>query len=318
MSKRDYTLLFDSEEGKKYLPVEVTDSISAYSNITFSSDFFKFVNDHKVSVDIVDKYGNQVGMFIGSNCGTRGRTMIKQAELYLDHNRRLSIAKSLETAYLHNIFSNLKYYNRRINSSKIEDELSLEKHYLDKINGSTNIDELMLTEARFRGNYYSLFNEIIHDSDYEFVQRSKRPPKDPLNAMISFGNTVLYNRLATEISKTSLDIRIGLVHSTNNRSQTLNLDLADLFKPILIDRTIFTLINRRMLKIDRDFTEAENDGIYFSTIGKRIFLSEFNKKLYQKQNDNGTSKSYAIRLRDEVQKVYRMVMYGEKYKPYKY
>ena len=86
LTKRDYTLLFDSEEGKKYLPVEVTDSISAYSNITFSSDFFKYVNDHKVSVDIVDKYGNQVGMFIGSNCGTRGRTMIKQAELYLDYN----------------------------------------------------------------------------------------------------------------------------------------------------------------------------------------------------------------------------------------
>ena len=73
-------------------------------------------------------------------------------------------------------------------------------------------------------------------------KRTRRPPKDPLNAMISFGNTLLYQRIANEINRTSLDIRIGIIHAAGTRPESLNLDLADLFKPILVDRTIFTLI----------------------------------------------------------------------------
>ena len=101
----------------------------------------------------------------------------------------------------------------------------------------------MLVEARARELYYRMINEIISNEDFHFTIRTKRPPKDPINALISFENVYLYNRIATEINKTSLDIRIGFVHFTTNRSQSLNLDLADIFKPIIVDRVIFSLIN---------------------------------------------------------------------------
>lgn len=88
------------------------------------------------------------------------------------------------------------------------------------------------------------------------------PPKDPINTLISFGNTYLYNRIATEIEKTSLDLRIGIVHSTTTRSRTLNLDVADIFKPIIVDRAIFTIINKRMISATEHFEKVENGGIY--------------------------------------------------------
>lgn len=163
-----------------------------------------------------------------------------------------------------------------------------------------------------------MFNEIIHVSGFEFTKRTRRPPKDALNAMISFGNTILYNRIAMEIHKTSLDIRIGVIHATNNRSQTLNLDIADLFKPILVDRTIFTLINRRVINIDRDFEKNEDGSVYFTNIGKRIFIGEFNRKLYQKLTENGRTISYDTKIKEEIRKLTRHFIHGEKYKPYKY
>ncbi len=318
LTKRDYTILFENKDGKKYIPVEATDSISIYSNVTFSSDFFKFLSDKRIYLALVNKYGNIVGHFCGTGNDTEGKMMLKQAEVYLNDKKRLQLAKSMEIAYVHNIIANIKYYNRRGESKELAKWLKEYTAIKDEINRAKDMTALLLTEARCRQSYYRMFNEIIHVPGFEFKERTKRPPRDPLNAMISFGNTILYNRIAMEIYKTSLDIRVGIVHSTNKRSQTLNLDVADLFKPILVDRTIFTLINRRVINIERDFERGEDGSVYFSNIGKRIFLGEFNRKLYQKLTENGRTISYDTKIKQELRKLANYFMHGEKYKPYKY
>ena len=112
--------------------------------------------------------------------------------------------------------------------------------------------------------------------------------------------------------------RIRIVHSTNSRRQSLNLDIADIFKPIIVDRTIFTLINKHMLDVKNDFQSVENGGVYLSRSGKRVFINHLDRKVYDKFTDNGVVKSYDSKIRDEVNKIFRLVTYGEKYKPYKY
>ena len=155
------------------------------------------------------------------------------------------------------------------------------------------------------------------ESGFTFKKRTKRPPEDPLNAMISFGNTLLYQRFANEINRTSLDIRIAIVHAANSRPESLNLDLADLFKPIIVDRTIFTLVNRRMLNA-HDFVEVENNGVYLSKNGKKQFLQEFERKIYQKIKYNGVEHTYDFIMKNEVQKLKKFIEQRETYKPYKY
>ena len=318
ITKKDYTLLFDNDDGKKYIPVETTDSITIYSNVILAGDVLKYLSRKNIYLTFVDRYGEVVGYFHSPGSSSRSRTMMKQAAVYLDEKQRLSIAKSMEIAFVHNMNANLKYYGRRTKSEKIRKMTESFLDVRDEINGANEVGKLMLIEARCRQEYYTLMNEIIKTPGYEFTVRTRRPPRDPLNAMLSFGNTLLYNRIAMEINKTSLDIRIGIVHSTTNRSQSLNLDVADLFKPILVDRTIFTLINRRVLDLNRDFITNEDGSVYLSTIGKRIFISEFNNKLYQKLTENGRSISYDTKIKQEIQKLYRFFVKGEKYKPYKY
>ncbi len=130
--------------------------------------------------------------------------------------------------------------------------------------------ELLLLEAQVRQIYYSCFDSFISAEDFVFEKRTRRPPENNVNAMISFGNTVLYNLLASEIYRSALDVRIGFLHSTTTREESLNLDIEEIFKPLVVDRTAFSLINRRIIRREH-FTASENNGVYLTQEGKRIF-----------------------------------------------
>lgn len=318
LTKHDYTILFENEDGKKYIPVEASKSINVYSNVIFSGNFFEFMNRERLSVNLFDKYGNRVGSFVPESCSSSGTTMLKQAALYMDINKRLQIARAFEIGAMHNIRSNLRYYQKQKKSTRLNDGIEEISNIIKEFNEIQKMEDMLLIEARARQGYYQLFNEIIAVEDFKFTTRSRRPPQDPLNALISFGNTYLYNRVATEINKTSLDIRIGFVHSTNNCSQSLNLDIAEIFKPIIVDRTIFTLINKRMISTQQHFQTLDGGGIYLNADGKRLFLNALDDKMYQKQTEGNKSINYDARIREEVSKIFQQVYYDKKYKPYKY
>lgn len=293
-------------------------TLNIYSNTIFSADFFRFAGQKRLCVNIFDRYGNALGRFVPSENGIRGKTMLKQAAIYLDEKQRLQIARAMEISAFHNLRSNLRYYAKIRRSERLNEGVQLLNNVIKELNEASDINKMMLTEARGRQIYYTMFNEIILNGDFFFTTRTRRPPKDPLNALISYGNTYLYQRVAAEIEKSGLDIRIGFLHSTNNRSQTLNLDIAELFKPLIVDRAIFTLVNKRMLDASDHFEHVQQEGVYLNREGKRIFLNELDTKIYQKQTQDNKPLSYDTRIREEVSKLYRYICYGDPYKPYKY
>lgn len=318
LTRKDYTPLLENEEKKKYLPVETVETLNVYANITFTADFFSFMNQKSLRVVMYDKYGSRVGTFMPQNSRGNAKTVLKQVALCNDEDKRLSVARRMDMAVLHNIRSNLKYYYKKYKKDEISDIIHAISEDTVRMNECRNINELLLLEARARQSYYQAFNLIISDERFLFVKRTKRPPQDPLNSLISFGNTLLYQRIATEINKTSLDIRFAFVHASNNRSESLNLDIADLFKPILVDRTIFTLVNKKMLNPHEHFREMDRKGIYLSGAGKKIFIEEFEQKLYQKITYKGKLHTYDTIIRQEVQNIRRFIEGGESYTPYKY
>ena len=151
-----------------------------------------------------------------------------------------------------------------------------------------------------------------------YTTRTKRPPKDPINALISFGNSWLYQKLAQMIHKSSLDIRISFVHSAFKRTENLNLDLADIFKPIIIDRVIFTLINKRMLHEKEHFTSIANGGVYLNTEGKRLFLSELETKLTQSITWKAKKFTYEKIMRETIHDLEQSISGKGTFRPFKY
>ena len=94
--------------------------------------------------------------------------------------------------------------------------------------------------------------------------------------------------------------------------------MADLFKPVLVDRTIFTLINKKMISAYADFREVDSGGIYLSNSGKRIFIEEFENKLAQRVKYDHEMCSYDDLLSREIKKLEKVFRNHESYKPYKY
>lgn len=244
--------------------------------------------------------------------------MLHQAEIYNDAPRRLELARLIEGASLYNCRENMKYYFKHNKNEQLSKNISSMTTYINEIKSCTDIQKMLLIEARAKQIYLQSFDIMINDSNFVFDKRTRRPPQNELNALISFGNTFLYRRIATEIYKTSLDIRIGFAHAANNRAESLNLDIAEIFKPIIVDRVIFTLIHKHVITKETHFTALETGGIYLSQVGKRIFISELEKKLQQRLTLGGRSYSYEQIIKNEIYKIYHCVLQNEKYKPFKY
>ena len=316
LSQSDYTILFENKNKKVYIPIEATKILNIYSNIIINSNFFNLMNSKNIIVNLFDKHNRYIGKFIPNNTRKSCLLLLKQVEIYNDYNKRMNMAKDILSSEIYNLKSNLKYYNRRYNHD-IKEKIKLIEKAEKEINLIKEHEKLLLCEARIKGIYYSCFNEILQNEKFKFIKRSKRPPQDPINALISFGNTLLYNYIAKEIYKTKLDIRIAYLHSSNNRYESLNLDLADIFKPIIVDKIIFKLINKKIIN-DRLHFENINGGGYLTGEGKNIVINEFYKKIKDITTIGNNKMSYEKIIRKEIYKLSNSIMNEEKYKAFKY
>ena len=141
------------------------------------------------------------------------------------------------------------------------------------------VDELMGMEGNIRERYYSALNTIL-ELDMPFEKRVRRPPDNPINALISFGNSLMYTACLTELYRTQLNPTISFLHEPGDRRFSLSLDLAEIFKPVIVDRLIFRLLNRRQLQESKHFDEKLG-GCYLNEAGRRIFLQEYDDQLKQ-------------------------------------
>ena len=317
LRQRDYALLLETETGTRDLPILNTDCINIFSSVVFDSGFLRAAASHGITVNLFDQHGRLEGTFTPARPLRSPRTTFAQLSAYYDDASRRALAAAFVQASLHNLRLVIRYYNKNFPDPFYDETLSTLKSLELAVKEKPEHPQLLLLEARIREAYYRCFDRFTGGGPFAFVRRSRRPPRDPINAMMSFGNTVLYSYLATEINKSPLDVRVGFLHATNARAESLNLDLAELFKPLVVDRTIFTLINRRQLSVKRHFETTENGGVWLSPEGKRLFLEALNDKLHARLSDKGVSRTYLELMTEEVRKLARHFKTGEKYKPFK-
>ena len=213
---------------------------------------------------------------------------------------------------------NIRYCRKNYDNSLFTESLSAIDTLEKAVKICTDYEELLMLEARVRKAYYHCFDAFIRVEDFVFDKRTRRPPKNEVNSMLSFGYTVLYNLIATEIEKSALDVRIGYLHATNNRKESLNLDIAELFKPLIVDRVVFAMINKGMIDKEKHFVHLENDTVYLNEEGKHLFLRAFYDKLNARITVGQKTESYYNIIKQEISK---LVMFfrtkDTKYTPFK-
>lgn len=314
LSRKNDTLMFEGSEGKKYIPVNDTEAIHIFGEIDINKSLLEFLCQKEITIHFYNYYDYYVGSFYPREHLNSGYVILKQSEFYLDEEKRLEIARAFIIGAYKNILQVLKYYNRRnADLSEVIDKISELGNSIEEQN---SIEQIMAVEGNIRQIYYSSFNKIIDDDDFEFTVRSKRPPKDKINSLISFGNSMMYSLVLSQIYQTQLDPRIGYLHSTNDRRFTLNLDIAEIFKPIIVDRAVFSLINKKVLS-SKDFGK-ELGGILLKDEGRMKFIKEFNEKIETTIQHplSGTKVSYKRLIKMEAYKLQKHITENIKYEPF--
>jgi CRISPR-associated protein Cas1 len=314
LKRRDNTIYFESEDGKRhFIPIADTSDIVVFGEVDINKRFLEFLSQQEVTLHYFSHYGYYMGTFYPREHLNSGYMVLKQAEHYLDGSSRLDIACRFVEGSVKNILRVLKYYENR--GKDITERITAIEALLPAVNECDNVAALMAIEGNVRDQYYRTFDEIIGQPDFIFESRSRRPPKNHLNALISFGNSFLYTVCLSQIYRTHLDPRIGYLHTTNFRRFTLNLDVAEIFKPIIVDRVIFTLLGRNMIT-SSDF-EKGTEGIMMKERARQCFVSQLEEKLKTtiKHRDIGRNVSYRRLIRLELYKLEKHLMGEKKYEP---
>lgn len=314
LKRKDNTIFFEGESGRRFLPVEDVGDIMVFGEVDFNKRLLEFLAQKEIILHYFNHYGYYMGSFYPREHLNSGHAILKQAEYYLHEDKRLEIARLFIQGAAKNIRQVLKYYLNR--GKEVAQPLqSIEALQLE-IDNSSSVPALMAIEGNIREQYYKSFDWILGDDDFCFEERTRRPPKNYLNTLISFGNSLMYSLCLSEIYKTHLDPRIGYLHSTNFRRFSLNLDVAEIFKPIIIDRIIFTCIGRKMIT-KGDF-EKDTAGIVLKEKGKRCFIEELDAKLKTTitHREIGRPVSYRRLIRLELYKLEKHLMGEKTYEPF--
>ncbi len=315
LKRKDNTLFFENEEGvKKFIPIENTNEIFAFGEIDFNTKVLNFLSQKEIIVHYFNYYDYYSGSFYPREHYNSGFMILKQADYYMNNEKRVFIAKKFIEGAAKNCLKILKYYERRGKTLNVQIE-EIER-LLGELDRQTEINKSMAIEGQIKQTYYQGINAIIENEDFEFTVRNRRPPKDSINALISFSNSLIYTYCLSEIYQTHLDPRIGYLHSTNFRRFTLNLDVAEIFKPIIGDRTIFAMINKGIIT-PADFEKALN-GIVLNDKGRKKFLAQIEEKLKQtiKHSTLKRQVSYRRLIRLELYKLEKHLMGEKEYKPF--
>ncbi len=266
--RKDNTIYFQNENLKRILPINVINAIYCMERITIRSGAAYFLMNNSIPVHFFNSRGYYKGSLYPKDFLISGKVKIKQVEHYLDESKRLYIAKEIVKGIKSNIKSILNNY---VSAKEMFNSID---NYCPQ--NANKLTELLSIEGAIWKKYYSSF-DVVLKWNKEFDKRTKRPPSNELNALISFGNSVLYSITLTELYNTYLDPSISFLHEPHERRYSLALDISEIFKPIIVGSSILYFVNKKIAK-NKDFIQ-KFDGVFLSDFGKKKFLGILENRL---------------------------------------
>lgn len=319
LSRKDNTLRFlpVDEEGRegtaKYLPIAGIKNLYCFGSLDANSAMYNFLGKNEIPIHFFDYYEHYTGSFMPKDYLLSGKVIVEQSKHYMRPKMRMEIAQRFVEGAAANMLRNLKYYQSRGRDLSRHIE-QIELYNQDKTS-ATSISELMGWEGNMKQVYYDAFEEII--PDFVMGNRTKRPPSNEINALISFLNMMCYTLCLDQIYHTQLNPTISFLHEPGYRRYSLALDISEIFKPILVDRLIFSALNKKIVN-EKDFNKKLN-ACLLNESGKKKVLKLWEERLNQtiKHRKLNRSISYKRLVRLETYKLIKHIMKIEEYQPFK-
>lgn len=305
----------DSDSGPHYLPVENVGTIYCHGQVTFKTRALNFLSQHGIVLHVFNWQEYYVGSYVPRKSLVSGNSTVAQALHYADIDKRLELARSFISGSAAEMETNVQYYAQRNDNDSLSEIRPAIQRHVSRIETTSEISELLGIEGLIRSEYYRLFEEIT-PSEFEFTKRAYRPPPNEINSLISFGNSLLYSTILGELYSTHLDPTISYLHEPSERRYSLCLDISELFKPIIVDRLIFRLLNRKQITLGS--FETTLNGCLLTDAGRKLFVREFEESLERTVQHPRLKRhvSYQYLLRLEGFKLHKHVLGDQSYEPF--
>ncbi|KJH70756.1 CRISPR-associated endonuclease Cas1 [Aliterella atlantica] len=267
-----------------------------------------------IPIVYLSRMGYCYGRIIPIEQGYRQLSRYQQQLLAVE---RLVVARQIVQTKLKNSRVILQRQQRRQSSNLSAVAIQSLEHLIEKAAKADSIEQLMGFEGAAASQYFSALGECISNSEFIFTGRSRRPPGNQVNAMLSFGYQVLWNHLLALIELQGLDPYHACLHQSSERHAALASDLIEEFRAYLIDSLMLWLVNRRSMDAGNDFVHRDG-GCYLNDSGRAKFLRAFVQRMEEEvQNDTGERRPKWDLLMQQV-KAYKRFVYDPKqlYLPY--
>lgn len=314
LTRKDDSLCFRKNEKNVYIPVENTSEIYCLSEVSINSKLLDFISRNNIIIHFFNYYEGYSGTFYPKNKYNSGKLLVKQVEAF--SNNRLVIAKAIVKTIGINI-SEVLYHYYKHNKKEVKGTIDwIKSDFIIRVESAPGIRELMAVEGEVWQRFYSEFKNILPE-DFIMNKRVKRPPDNPINALVSFGNSLLYTKTISGIYRTHLDQRISFLHEPSEGRFSLSLDLSEAFKPVIVYKTIFELVNNKKLQVTKHFDKSVNYCL-LNEEGRNIFIKAFEERLetvfmHPKLKRRVTYRT-AIKL--DCYKLIKSIMEGKEFLPF--
>ncbi len=270
------------------VPLNKVDQVMVLGDITLTTPALHALLERRIPIHYLSAHGRSYGALTadwGKNSGVR----LAQYALACDPQRRFTVARQCVAAKLLNMRTSLLRYARsRDDAAPLHDAAAQIRACLhdlarlpvpaqpDPADRMHGLGPLFGLEGSGSAAYYAVFGRLLK-GDWSFPGRVKRPPTDPVNALLSFGYSVLTNQIVSLVHAVGLDVGLGVLHQPGFGKPALALDLIEAFRPIIVDSVVITLINTGQLALG-DIVE-ELGAYRLSDEARRTFLEKLEARL---------------------------------------
>jgi len=314
LSRKDNSLCFRKDNKNVYLPIEHVKEIYCMSEVTVNTKLLDFIAQNNIIIHFFNYYEGYSGTFYPRERYNSGKILVKQVEAY--NTNRLTIAKAIVRGIGNNIDDVLYHYYKH-DKKEVKETIDWIRRTMQKnLEEVCDIKQILQVEGELWQRFYADFKHILPE-DFVMNKRVKRPPDNPINALVSFGNSLLYTKTISAIYNTHLDQRISFLHEPSEGRFSLSLDLSEVFKPIVVFKTIFELVNNKKLQVNKHFDKKLNYCV-LNEEGRSIFLNAFEERLegvfLHPKLKRKVSYRTAIKL--DCYKLIKFILEGVEFKPF--
>jgi CRISPR-associated protein Cas1 len=278
VKKRDEYLVISYPDKRKVdVPLINVTQVVVSGDVTLTTPALHTLLERGIEVCYLSMYGQ----FRGRLSPPVAKNVFLRREQYLAHHdpqRALVVAQACVRGKLENMRTMLMRGNRGLQDSEIDEAVAAMRVMTQQITNAKTVGSLLGVEGNGSASYFKVFGKLLR-GPLTFTHRRRRPPTDPVNAMLSLGYTLLQHQVSSAIQTVGLDPYAGFLHQPRHGRPALALDLMEEFRPILVDSVVLNVVNHRILTAN-DF-EEELGVVHMKNDARKTFYGKFEERLQE-------------------------------------